>query len=264
MEIDKIICGDCVEIMKGVGNESVDFVITSPPYDGIRDYKNFDGIDLTEIGKQVFRILKDGGMCAVVLQDETKNFGKSLTTFRTAVTWCDEIGFKLFETVIYSRWGRPGAWWSKRFRVDHEYILLFLKGKRPKYFDKSHLSVPAKHAGETWHGTQRLTNGELIKIKATKQKDTKGRGTIWHYKTSNTEGNKTKMLHPATFPDKLAEDLILCFTKENDLVLDPMCGSGTSCCMARKNNRHYIGIDISPEYCEIAKTRIGGKYVRHK
>jgi site-specific DNA-methyltransferase (adenine-specific) len=84
----------------------------------------------------------------------------------------------------------------------------------------------------------------------------KCRGTVWRYSTSNSEGNRLKLQHPATFPDKLAEDLILCFSKPNELVFDPMCGSGTTCVMAKKNNRNFIGIDIAEEYCQIARKRL--------
>jgi len=85
----------------------------------------------------------------MVIQDQTKNFGKSLTSFKTIVDWCDSFGFKLFETVIYRKYGAEGAWWNKRFRVDHEYVPIFLKGERPQYFNKEHLKIPSKHGGKT-------------------------------------------------------------------------------------------------------------------
>ena len=84
----------------------------------------------------------------------------------------------------------------------------------------------------------------------------KCRGTVWNYSTSNSEGNRLKLKHPATFPDKLAEDLILCFSKAGDVVLDPMCGSGTTCVMAMQTDRLYVGIDVSAEYCGIARRRL--------
>jgi hypothetical protein len=65
----------------------------------------------------------------MVIQDSTKDFAKSLTSFRTIVDWCDNIGFRLFECNIYNRQGTEGAWWKQRFRVDHEYMPIFLKGK---------------------------------------------------------------------------------------------------------------------------------------
>lgn len=259
--INKIIQGDCLEVMKQIPNEKIDLVVTSPPYDEIRDYNGFK-LNLHSIGIELFRVLKDGGVACIVINDGTKDFRKSGTSFRLAVDWMD-IGFGLFETVIYSRDGRPGAWWSKRFRVDHEYIFIFFKGDRPRHFDKSHLAIPAKHAGETWHGTQRLTNGNLIPIQKRVQKDTKCRGTIWKYESSKSEHNNLKNLHPAPFPDKLAHDLILCFSKENEIVLDPMCGSGTTCVEANNNNRRFVGIDTSKEYCDLARKRIEVEHGRN-
>jgi site-specific DNA-methyltransferase (adenine-specific) len=237
-------------------SESVDVTVFSPPYDAVRDYTGEWTFDYHRLGQELLRVTKDGGVCAVVIGDGTKDFAKSLTTFRLAVDWCDSIGWRLFETVIYNRHGNPGAWWTKRFRVDHEYILIFFKGKKPKSFHKEHLMVPSKHAGKIYSGTDRLTNGGFKEITPKPVNEMKCRGTVWFYATSNAEGNKTKLKHPATYPDKLAEDLILCFSEPEDVVLDPMCGSGTTCVMARNNGRAYIGIDISPEYCEIATQRL--------
>lgn len=242
---------DNVAGMKLLPDNSIDLTVTSPPYDKIRDYNGFD-FNLPCVGDELFRITKDGGMVCVVIQDGTKDFAKSLTTFRLAVDWVDRIGFKLFESVIYSRDGRPGSWWNKRFRVDHEYILMFLKGSRPKYFNKEHMKVPAKYAGHIFHGTQRHSDGSLSKIKKTIQSNTKCRGTIWHYETSKSEKNKTKLLHPATFPDLLAKDLILTFSQPNDVILDPFVGSGTTANMAKIYNRNYVGFDISQDYINIA------------
>ena len=251
--------GDCVVITKQMEDDSIDLTVFSPPYDDIRDYQKGWVFDFPALGKNLYRITKDGGMCAVVIGDGTKNFAKSLTSFKLAVDWCENAGWRLFETCIYRRDGNPGAWWSKRFRVDHEYILLFLKGKRPKTFNKVPLMVPSKHAGKIYAGTDRLTNGGLKKIVPKAVNPTKCRGTVWQYKTSNTEGNRLKLKHPATFPDKLAEDLILCFSNPEDMVVDPMCGSGTVCVMATMNNRQTIGIEINKEYCEIANARINNE-----
>jgi DNA modification methylase len=86
----------------------------------------------------------------------------------------------------------------------------------------------------------------------------KCRGTIWDY-ANGGDKNRIKRQHPAPFPDKIPFDIIKCFTQEGDIVLDPMVGSGSSCVAANLLNRKYIGIDISEEYCEIARTRIEKK-----
>jgi site-specific DNA-methyltransferase (adenine-specific) len=255
-KLNQIVHADCLEELSTFPDDSIDLTVFSPPYDGIRDYKKNWSFDFLALGERLFRVTKDGGAAVVVIGDGTKNFAKSLTSFRLAVGWADQIGWKLFETVIYKRDGNPGAWWNQRFRVDHEYILIFFKGDRPKTFHKEHLMVPSKHAGKTYSGTDRLTNGGFKIIEKKTVNPLKCRGTVWQYSTSNTEGNRLKLQHPATYPDKLAGDLILCFSEPNDIVLDPMCGSGTTCVAAKQNQRRYIGIEIGEEYCKIARKRV--------
>lgn len=254
--LNLVTVGDCLEILPRVADASVDLTVFSPPYDGIRDYNGAWTLDFHRLGAELLRATKDGGVCAVVIGDGTKNFAKSLTTFRLAVDWCDSVGWRMFETCIYERVGRPGAWWNQRFRVDHEYLLIFFKGARPKSFDKTHLMVPSKHAGKIYTGTDRLTNGGTRKIEPKAVNPTKCRGTVWTYSASNSEGNRLKLKHPATYPDKLAEDLIRCFSVPGDVVLDPFLGSGTTAVMATRWQRQFIGMDISADYAEIARERL--------
>jgi DNA modification methylase len=256
-----IILGDALRILPSIARGSVHLAVFSPPYDGIRDYGKDWTLDYHTLGSQLLDATIDGGVCCVVIGDGTKDFAKSGTTARWTVDWLDRVGWRLFETCIYSRHGNPGAWWTQRFRVDHEYILIFFKGARPRHFDKSSLMIPSKHAGKVYSGTDRLTNGGFKKIEPKAVNDTKCRGTLWEYATSNTEGNRTKLEHPATFPDKLADDLIQCFSKPGDLVLDPMCGSGTTCVMAARAKRDYLGIEINPDYHAIAQRRLTDEVV---
>ena len=255
LPIDKVISGDANEVLKKFPDNSIDIVVTSPPYDNIREYKGFS-LDLNKIGRIIHSKLKDGGVVGMVIQDQTKNFGKSLTSFKTIISWCDDIGFKLFECLIYRKYGAEGAWWNKRFRVDHEYIPIFVKGDRPAYFDKQNLKIPSKHGGKTMvGGGTRLTNGVRIETRPIKINAMKCRGTIWEYMTAG-DGSRLKHQHPATFPDKLPYDLISCFCPPNGVVLDPMCGSGTSLLAAKKLGRKYIGIDIAEDYCRLTEKRL--------
>jgi DNA modification methylase len=256
--------GDCLEVMRGMPDKSVDLVITSPPYDGIRDYGKDWSIDLHAVGVEVFRLLKDGGIAVMVIQDQTKDFAKSLTSFRTIIDWCDS-GFRLFECLVYQRSGVPGAWWSKRFRVDHEYMPVFIKGQRPQAFDKAHLQVPAKYNGVPYHGPRRGKDGLTHSGFATPGAvcaDCKCRGTVWKYTSSTQETPKAsviggiKLQHPATYPDQLAFDHVLCWTNPGAVVLDPFAGSGTTLAMAEKAGRNSIGIEINPEYCAIIRRRM--------
>lgn len=251
-----LITGHNVDVIQNeIKDNSIDIIVTSPPYDDLRDYHGYE-LDLHGLGKEMYRVLKDGGIAAVVIQDSTKNFGKSLSTYRLILDWCDNAGFKLFENVIYKKQGVSGAWWNKRFRVDHEYILIFLKGARPQFFDKENLKVRAKHGGkEMTGGAVRNKDGTQQKSRKIKIADTKCRGSIWDYTTCG-DGSKLKHKHPATFPELLPYDLIECFCPENGVVLDPFVGSGTTLVAAKSLNRNYIGIDVSSEYIKIAEERL--------
>jgi len=252
---NEIIHGDCVEIMKNFPDNSIDIVVTSPPYDSIRDYKGFS-YNLHDTGKQIFRVLKEGGIAAVVIQDQTKNFAKTLTSFRMIIDWVDSFGFKLFENLIYKKYGAEGGWWKTRFRVDHEYIPVFLKGSRPQYFNKEHIKIKLKHGGKEMTGcATRLTNGKTLQSHKVKINEMKCRGTIWDYTTCG-DGTRLKHFHPATFPDNLPKDFIKCFCPLGGIVLDPFVGSGTTLLAAIELQRKYIGIDISQEYCKLTKKRI--------
>jgi site-specific DNA-methyltransferase (adenine-specific) len=253
--LNRIINSDCVQGISELPSNSIDLVVTSPPYDNIRDYHGFK-VDLSAVGKELFRVLKDGGIAVMVIQDQTKNYGKTLTSFKTIINWCDEAGFKLFECLIYKKYGAEGAWWNKRFRVDHEYMPVFLKGEKPQYFNKEPLKIPSKWAGATMTGgATRLTNGKTLKARPITINSKKCRGTVWEYLTCG-DGSKLKHKHPATFPDRLPYDLIQCFCPEGGIVLDPFIGSGTTAIAALKLNRKFIGFEISKDYCELANERI--------
>lgn len=255
IELDSIIQMDCVEGMRQLPSESVDLVVTSPPYDGLRDYHGFD-VDLHATGQEIYRLLKDGGIAVMVIQDQTKEFAKSLTSFRTILDWCDNIGFRLFETVIYRKNGSEGAWWKQRFRVDHEYMPIFLKGRKPQYFNKEQLSVPSKHGGKVMTGfANRHTNGKTGKSVTKAINPTKCRGTIWNYLMAGDK-NPIKRKHPAPFPDQIPFDFIQCFCPPDGVVLDPFMGSGSTAVAAKLLKRHYLGFEISEEYCKLAEERI--------
>ena len=156
----------------------------------------------------------------------------------------------------------PARRTGKRYTQIFEYMFVFCKGKIKTgnlICDK-----PNKWAGHTNWGknTQRGKDGELKKTKDIKPvPDFSPRNNIWKYNVGKGFNSKDKESHkhPAIFPEKLAEDHILTWSNKDDVVLDPFMGSGTTCKMAKKNGRKYIGIDISKEYCELAE-KIIAKY----
>jgi site-specific DNA-methyltransferase (adenine-specific) len=229
----------------------------------LREYNGYI-LDLHGLGKQLIRVLKDGGLCVMVIQDSTKDFAKTLTSFRTILDWCDNIGFRLFECNIYHRQGTEGAWWKKRFRVDHEYMPIFLKGKRPVYFDKEGLKIPCKHANKTMTGANiRTKNGKTGSRQVTIN-PTKCPGTVMSFGNTCGGESKLKSQHPAVFPNMLAYDMIECFCPPGGIVLDPFSGSGTTCLAAKSLGRDYIGIDVSEEYNEIARQRLAKEEITRK
>ncbi len=253
--VNKIICRDNITYLKTLPDECIDMVVTSPPYDALRDYNGYE-LDLHGLGEQLLRVLKDGGICVMVIQDSTKDFAKSLTSFRTIVDWCDNIGFRLFECNIYNRQGTEGAWWKKRFRVDHEYMPIFLKGKRPQYFDKENIKIPSKHGGKVMTGANIRTKSGRTGSRKVKINPTKCPGTVMTFGNTCGGESKLKSQHPAVFPNMLAYDMIECFCPPEGIVLDPFNGSGTTTLAAKCLDRKYIGIDVSEEYNNIAIQRL--------
>jgi len=250
--------GDCLSLLSRLPDNSIDLTVTSPPYDNLRRYDTPMSLDLTALGRELFRVTKDGGICALVIGDSARHYAKSLTSFRLAVSWCDALGWKLFECCLYHRHGTPGPWWRTRFRVDHEFILL-LKGNCPRAFHKEALYVPTKHAGE--HVSYRPFPRRETSWGAPPPavQPLQCRGTVWPYAASSAERNRLKLGHPATMPDRLAADLIVCFSEPGDLVLDPLMGSGTTCVMAARQGQRYVGMDASPAYVDVARRRLASE-----
>ena len=251
---NKVIQGDCLEVMKEIPDGSVDMVLTSPPYDNLRTYKgytfNFEGI-----AKELYRVLKDGGVCVWVVADETSNFCESLSSFRQAL-YFNSIGFNLLDTMIYHKTTVPPAYPTlRRYGNCFEYMFVLSKG-RPNTFNA--IENDKIHGVKEYHSTYRQTDGSLKKRHIAKVENTKKKITnLWSYGS----GGKSEFNHPAKFPEKLAEDHILSWSNEGDIILDPMAGSGTTLKMAKKNNRNYIGIEISKEYIDIINRRLKNKLI---
>jgi site-specific DNA-methyltransferase (adenine-specific) len=263
--IDKIINDDSIKALKNLPSNSVDLTVTSPPYDDIRDYKgyNFNDTVLEVIISELYRVTKSGGVVVWVVGDATTNGSESGTSFRQALKFM-EAGFKLHDTMIYEKntSSFPAKRTGNRYTQIFEYMFVFCKDKIKTgnlICDK-----PNKWAGHTNWGknTNRLKNGELQETSDIKPvPDFSPRNNIWKYNVGKgfNSSDKESHEHPAIFPEQLAEDHILSWSNEGDIVLDPFSGSGTTCKMAKKNKRKYIGIDISEEYCKLAD-KILAKY----
>lgn len=229
---NSVIQGDCLEVMKDIPDNSIDCIITSPPYNKHSanrkcgktdswkkaniDYGDFKD-DLPEeeyqkqqkeLVKEMVRVIKPNGSIFYNHKVRIKNHKAIIPT-----EWLSE--FNIRQVLIWDRTNcmqlAPIRWFPTT-----EYIYWITKTNiQPKFYKRS------KH------------QLEVIRIPPKPMKD-----------------------HPAPFPEELVETLMLNTTDENDIVLDPYMGSGTTALVAKKNNRKYIGIEISPEYINIINKRL--------
>ena len=246
---------NCIDFMKGMDDDIVDLTLTSPPYDDLRDYNGYH-FDFESIAKQLYRITKQGGVVVWVVNDTSKDGDESGTSFRQAL-YFKEIGFRLADTMIFAKKPRGGIGNPRLYYPSFEYMFVFSKGQI-----KTHNMIKDrknKYQGGKSKCTDRMKDGTLKSRYRVTGGEYGKRGNIWEYATGKWKVTKDSLAyqHPAIFPEKLAEDHILSWTNPNDLVFDPMCGSGTTGKMALLNNRQFIGVDISQDYIAIAKERIG-------
>jgi len=257
-EINTVVVGNNVEVLRALTPEVVDLVVTSPPYDNLRSYKKNSEFDFCGLVSELYRVLKPGGVVVWVVGDSVVDGGESGTSFRQALHF-QEVGFKIFDTMIYEK--NSISFPSKnRYYQIFEYMFIFSKGT-PKTINLIK-DRPNRWAGAKYWGklSTRQGDGEQLVKKQNDRviPDYSIRTNIWRYNTGRGFSTKDKIAfqHPAIFPEKLAEDHILSWSNEGDTVLDPFCGSGTTLKMAKILNRNFIGIDINNEYCELSKERL--------
>lgn len=249
--------GDCLELMKNIQDLSVDLTVTSPPYDNLRTYNgnisqwSFD--KFKQIAKELYRITAHGGVVVWIVADATIKGSETGTSFRQAL-WFKDCGFNLHDTMI---WEKPtftatGSL-AVRYAPVFEYMFVFSKGKIKTFNpikDKKN-----KRFGEKKHGTIRQANGTI------KPQSSIGKGiaefgqrhNVWHI---SQEMSSSKRCHPAQFPEQLAHDHIVSWSNKGDTVLDCFMGSGTTGVACVNTKRNFIGMEIDPQYFEIAKKRI--------
>ena len=271
-----ILIGDCLSKLQEVPDESVQTCITSPPYWGLRDYDNDEQLgqedtpekfisNLADIFDEVKRVLRDNGTMWINVGDTY--FGakggawigdNSITTEETGseyrikkkappkhvylktkdlvgVPWKFAIemqkrGWYLRQDIIWHKPVPMPESVNDRLQKSHEHIFLFSK-KKNYYFDTAAVSLPKKE-GEGWVR----------------------RHDVWDIPTTNFQG-----AHFAVFPQKLPELCMKASTKENDTVLDPFLGSGTTAYVAQRLGRKWVGIELNPEYAKIIRKRTAQK-----
>lgn len=247
LELNKTYNMDCLEGLKLLDDNSIDLTVTSPPYDNLRTYNGYS-FDFENIAKELYRTTKDGGIVVWVVSDATVKGSETGTSFKQALFF-KECGFNLHDTMIWVKDGGGAIGSNKCYTQNFEYMFVFSKGT-PKtinlIYDKPNLSFGIDKSGV---GRRKIDGTKKIE-KRKPAKEFSRRNNWWYI--SPQKGKE----HPAVFPEQLANDHIISWSNENDIVLDPFMGSGTTAKMAKLNNRNYIGFEISKEYCDIAEERL--------
>lgn len=255
----ELILGDCVDKLREIKDSSIDMILTSPPYDSLRNYECLPFDKFTIVASECFRVLKDGAVMVWVVNDSTSEGSESLTSFRQAIHFKDVVGFKLHDTMIYA--AEKLVLNQRRYEQKFEFMFVLVKGKL-KVFNP--IMEVCKYSGvdkKSDSRSYRESDGRLQKWHTDGiVKNEKIRGNIWEYSVGNgkSASNPIAYYHPAIFPEKLAEDHIKSWTNPCEIVLDPFMGAGTTGVACQRLDREFIGIEISPKYMTIAKTRIEG------
>lgn len=165
-----------------------------------------------------------------------------------------EVGFVVHDVMIYKKKNTPFMR-SNAYTNCYELMVVFAKGK-PKTFNP--MKEPTKRSGVEMCVANKKADGINRKVPVELKKE-KTLTNIWEYAVGlgGSTNDKEAFGHPAIFPERLAKDHIVSWSNPDDLVFDPMCGSGTTCKMAALSNRNWLGIDISKEYIGIAEKRMG-------
>jgi adenine-specific DNA-methyltransferase len=244
-----IVLGDVLEYLRGLDDESVQLVVSSPPYNVGKEYEErLSQIDYvawqTLVIKELVRVTKPGGSICWQVGNGIDN-GEVIPLDAIFYPIFKSHGLKLRNRIIWT-FGH-GLHARRRFSGRHESILWFTKGD-DYLFDLDAVRVPVKYPNKKhFKGPRR---GQLSSNPAGKNP-----GDVWEI--PNVKANHLeKTAHPCQFPIGLVERLVLALTVPGDEVLDPFLGSGSTVLAAVKNGRIGMGVDNTPEYVDIAKARL--------
>ena len=252
MNSHKIYCGDCVDAMQKFDNDSIDLVVTSPPYDNLREYKGYN-FDFESIANELFRVIRKGGVVVWVVGDATIDGSETGTSFKQALYFKD-IGFRLHDTMIYEKNGTPFPEHTRYYNI-FEYMFVLSKGK-PKTINLLNDRKNKLPNGSWGNKTSYKKDGTKVKHPKFTSEMYGIRFNIWKYNVGFGFSSEDETKHPAIFPEKIANDHIRSWSNEGDLILDPLAGSGTTLIECERLNRNSIGIETSKEYCDLAYQRL--------
>lgn len=246
---DRIHVCKAERLLTALPSNSIDLILTSPPYDNLRKYKGFSW-NFEYIAQQSYRVLKQGGVLAWVVADATIDGSETFTSFRQALYFRDVAGFKAWDTMIWNKNAMPGDF-GKRYRPVFEFMFVFAKGEPSTWRPTVRRNATAGQWKKKGHSGK--DGWKTSEAKQTPEESVLE--NVWYIPVGGGVATD-KVKHPAMFPEELARRHIVTWTNEGDTVLDFFMGSGTTAKMATLNNRRFIDCDISAEYVEIARQRV--------
>jgi DNA modification methylase len=263
--VNKILCGDCKEVLTKIPNNTFDLIFTSPPY-ADRRKNTYGGVNPEKYvewflprSEEFLRVLKPTGTFVLNIKERAVNGERHTYVIKLILALRDQGWLWTEEFIWHKKNSYPGKW-PNRFRDSWERLLQFNKEKKFNMYQEA-VMVPIGDWAET-----RLSN--LSDTDKTRDESKVGSG--FGKRIANWKGRKkvypTNVIHMATessnvghsaaFPVSLPEWFIKLFTKEEDIVLDPFIGSGTTAIAAKNLRRNFTGIDDKEEYCKLSETRL--------
>lgn len=249
-----LIQGDCITEMQKMESNIIDLTVTSPPYDNLRTYAgtlewNFE--IFKQVANELYRITKDGGVVVWVVGDATVKGSETGTSFKQAL-YFKEIGFNLHDTMIYQKSTPPLS--HNRYEQNFEYMFILSKGK-PSVFNG--IREPKEYKDRRSNKAFGKNKDDSVDYGYSSNEETRLKRNVWKIFAGGGSSDNLASKHPAPFPESLANDQIISWSNDGDLVFDPFMGSGTTGKMAILNSRNFIGIEKVEEYFNISKKRIG-------
>lgn len=265
LEVDRIIRGDCLEVLKTIPENCIDLVITSPPYADNRK-KSYQGVPIHKyvewflpISAQIKRVLKPEGSFVLNIKERSVN-GERQTYVLELILGMKKQGWLWTEEYIWHKKNCYPGRWPNRFRDAWERCLHFTKQKKFKMFQESvmvHMGDWAQKRLEKLSETDRIRD-ESRSLSGFGKNVSNWLGRKYVYPTNvlHLATECANRNHSATFPISLPSWFIKLFTREGDLVLDPFIGSGTTALACIELNRHYIGIELMEDYYRLALSSV--------
>lgn len=284
-DINDIICGNATEVMRDIDSESIDCIITSPPYWGLRDYGSEGQIGLEptleeyhnkllNITAECTRVLKATGTMFWVHGNSYSDKTLTMQNYRLSIRMVDEQGWILRNVLIWHKKNNMPSSVQDRFTNAYEPVFFYTKSSK-YFFNLEAIRIPQKEESKKrivlakrQKKCNSIKNKEMHKFNNTYRTTKDICENLDPEKGKNPGDVSTLSVQPffgahfAVFPETLIEPFIKAGCPKGGIVLDPFMGAGTTAVMAKKQGRLYRGIEINQEYIQIAKRRISNIPVR--